>query len=72
MMAVDLGYTVQPGGYHLILTGYHLQAGTTAVPSKDHPIALVDSSQKWKLATLEILSPPPLEVLRLGDHPFEM
>ena len=40
-MAIDLGYTLQYGGWYPILTGYYLQAGTTTVPSKDHLVAVL-------------------------------
>ena len=40
LVMILTGYIMCPGSWHLIITGYHLQAGTSAAPSEDHFITL--------------------------------
>lgn len=42
IMSIDLRCELHPGAWYSIITGYHLQAGTSMVTSKGHPIILLE------------------------------
>lgn len=54
VMITDLGYIMCPGSWHLIITEYHLQAGTSAAPSEDHFITV---SEQHLLMVKQVTGP---------------